>query len=94
VQTQERQEDDGEAVKSRVDDDGLRLRKKCSGEHGPDELEGERTNQRVSRAAGDAATLTEGTSVMRTQRRSRNDGDLRSAAVELFGCARRARELG
>jgi hypothetical protein len=26
----------------------LRLRKKCSGERGPDESEGERTNRRVS----------------------------------------------
>jgi hypothetical protein len=37
----------------------LRLRKKCSGERGPDESEGERTNRRVSRATGDAAELTE-----------------------------------
>jgi hypothetical protein len=60
-------EDGGEAVKSRVDDIGLRRRKKCSYEHGPDELEGERMNRRVSRAAGDAAELTERTGATRAQ---------------------------
>jgi hypothetical protein len=64
-------------VKSRVDDGGLRLRKKCSGERGPDKLEGEKTNRRVSRAAGGAAELTEGTSATRAKRRSRNCGSPR-----------------
>jgi hypothetical protein len=45
----------------------LRLRKKCSGERGQDEPEGERTNQRVSRAEGDATELTEGTGATRAQ---------------------------
>jgi hypothetical protein len=77
VRTQERLEDGGEAVKSRVDGSGLRLRKKCLGEHELDEPEGEWTNRRVSRAVGYAAELTEGTGAMRAQRRSRNGGGLR-----------------
>jgi hypothetical protein len=77
MRTQERLEDGEVAVKSRIDGGGLRLRKKCSSECGPDELEGERTNQRVSRAAGEAMELTEGTGATRAQRRSRNGGNLR-----------------
>jgi hypothetical protein len=77
ARTQERLEDGGEVVKSRVDGGGLRLRKKCSSERGPGKPEGERTNQRVSRPAGDAAELTEGTGTMRAQRRSWNGGGLR-----------------
>jgi hypothetical protein len=59
VRTQERLEDGEEAVKPRVDGDGLRLRKKCSGERRLGKPEGERTHQRVSRTASDAAELTE-----------------------------------
>jgi hypothetical protein len=70
--TEERLEDGGEAVKSRVDGGGVRLRKKCSSERGPDEPEKERTNRRVSRAAGGAAELTEAMDTAGTQRRSRN----------------------
>jgi hypothetical protein len=77
VRTQERLEDDGEVVKPRVDGGGLRLRKKCSGECEPGKPEGETTNQRVSRAAGDAAELIEGTGVTRAQRRSQNGRGLR-----------------
>jgi hypothetical protein len=67
-------------VKSRVDCGGLRLRKKCSGERGPGKLERERTNRRVSRAAGDAAELSEGmgaagsTSVAKRRRSSVSSG--------------------
>jgi hypothetical protein len=72
VRTQERLEDSGEAVKSRVDGGGLRLRKKCSGERGLDELEGGRMNRRVSRVANDEAELTGATDATGTQRQSRN----------------------
>jgi hypothetical protein len=67
-------------VKSWVDCGGLRLCKKCSDERGPGKLEGERTNRRVSRAAGDAAELSEGmgvagsTSVAKRQRSSVSGG--------------------
>jgi hypothetical protein len=64
-------------VKSRVDGGGLRLRKKFFGERGPGKPEGERTNRRVSRAAGDAAELTEGTGATGAQRRSQNGDGLR-----------------
>jgi hypothetical protein len=74
VRTQERLEDGGEAVKPRVDSSGLWLRKKCSSERGPRKSEEERTNRRVSRAAGDAAELIEGTGATRAQRRSWNSG--------------------
>jgi hypothetical protein len=37
---------------------GLRLRKDCSGEHGPDATERERAHRRVSRAADREAELT------------------------------------
>jgi hypothetical protein len=40
ARTQERLEEGGEAVKSRVDGGGLRLRKKCFGERGPGKPEG------------------------------------------------------
>jgi hypothetical protein len=83
VRTQERLEDGGEAVKPRVNGDGLRLRKKCFGERGPNEPERERMNRRVSRAEGDAAELTEGKGAARAQRRSRNGGSLWCAAAEL-----------
>jgi hypothetical protein len=61
-------------VEPQVDGGGLRLRKKCSGERGLGKPEGERMNQRVSRAAGDAVELTKGTRAIRAQRRSWNDG--------------------
>jgi hypothetical protein len=64
-------------VKSWVDGGGFRLRKKCSSEHGLGKPDGERTNRRESRAAGNAAELTEGTDATRAQRRSRNGGGLR-----------------
>jgi hypothetical protein len=41
VQTQEHLKDSGEAVRPLVDDGGLRLRKKCSGEHGPGNQKGQ-----------------------------------------------------
>jgi hypothetical protein len=63
-------------VRPRVDGSRLQLRKKCSGERGPGKPEGERANRMVSRAAGDAVERTEGTSMMRAQRRSRNDDSL------------------
>jgi hypothetical protein len=76
----------------------LRLRKKCSGERGPDEPEGERMNRRVSRAAGDAAELTEGTSATRAQRWSRNERRTSLSGGGVVWChvqgERGARELG
>jgi hypothetical protein len=79
-------------VKSWVDGGGLRLRKKCSGEREPGKQEGERTNRRVSRDAGDAAELTKGTGTTRL-----NDGRGTAAVFgerrrSLSGRARRARE--
>jgi hypothetical protein len=50
----------------------LRLHKKGSGERGPGTPEEKRVNQRASRAAGDAAELTEGTDATRAQRWLRN----------------------
>jgi hypothetical protein len=47
---------------------GLRLRKKCSGEHGLGKPEGERANQRVSRVADSEAELTEATDGARARR--------------------------
>jgi hypothetical protein len=48
-------------MKPQVDGGGLRLRKKCSGERGPDEPEQKRANQGVSRVADGEAELTEAT---------------------------------
>jgi hypothetical protein len=59
VRTQERLGDGRDVVKPQVDGGGLRLRKKCSGERGPDELEQKRANQGVSRVADGKAELTE-----------------------------------
>jgi hypothetical protein len=77
VRTPERLGYDGAAVEPRVDNGGLRLRKKCSGEHGPGKLEREKANRRVSQVAGDAAVLTRATDATGTQRRSQNGGGLR-----------------
>jgi hypothetical protein len=67
AQTQERLEDDGEAVKSQVDDGGLRLHGKHYGEHGPGKLEGLGENRRVSRATDGEAELTRATDATRAQ---------------------------
>jgi hypothetical protein len=58
--------------KSRVDDGGLRLRKKCSGERGPGKTERERANRGVSQVADGEAELTEATDGERARRRSQN----------------------
>jgi hypothetical protein len=92
VRTQERLEDGWEAVKSRVDDSGLQLRKKCSGERGLDEPEGERTNRRVSRVANGEAELTGATDATGTQRRSWNGRQTSVNGSGAVWCARRARE--
>jgi hypothetical protein len=77
VRTQERLGDGGDVVKPRVDGSGLRLCKKCFGEHGPDASEGNRANQGVSRVADGEAELTEATDVVGAQRRSWNGSPLR-----------------
>jgi hypothetical protein len=77
ARTQERLEDGGEAVKSRVDGGGLRLHGKHSGERGPGNPERLGANRGVSQVAGGAAELTEETGATRAQRRSRNGGGLR-----------------
>jgi hypothetical protein len=51
---------------------GLRLRKSCSGERGPDVAGKERVHRRVSRAAGSKAKLTVALDGARAQRRPRN----------------------
>jgi hypothetical protein len=51
--------------------------RKHSGERGSGKLEGKKANQGVSRAAGDAAKLTEGTGTTKAQQRLRNGGGLR-----------------
>jgi hypothetical protein len=61
VRTLGRLGNDGGAVEPRVDGDGLRLRKKRSGEHRPGKPERGRANQRVSRVDDDEAKLTEAT---------------------------------
>jgi hypothetical protein len=81
VRTPERLGDGGAAVEPRVDDGGLWLRKKCSGERGPGKPGREKANRRVSQVAGDAAVLTRATDATGTQRRSRNGGGLRLAAT-------------
>jgi hypothetical protein len=72
AQTHERLEDGKEAGKSRVDDGGLRQRKKCSGEHGPGKTERERAIRGVSRVADGEAELTEAMDRKRARRRSQN----------------------
>jgi hypothetical protein len=52
----------------------LWLHKKWSSERGSGTPEEKRANQRASRAAGDAAELTEGTDATRAQRWSQNGG--------------------
>jgi hypothetical protein len=74
AQTQERLEDGGEAVKSRVDGGGLRLQGKHSGEHGPGKPEGLGANRGVSRATDDEAELTGATDATHVQRESWNGG--------------------
>jgi hypothetical protein len=74
AQTQERLEDDGEAVKSWVDGGGLRLHGKHSGERGPDKPEGLGANRGVSRAADGKAKLSGATDATRAQRESWNGG--------------------
>jgi hypothetical protein len=74
AQTQERLEDDMEAVKSWVDGGGLRLHRKHSGECGLGKPEGLGANRGVSRAADGEAELTGAMDATRAQRESRNDG--------------------
>jgi hypothetical protein len=76
AQTQERLEDGGEAVKSRVDGGGLRLHGKHSGECGLGKPEGLGANRGVSRVADGEAELTGATEATWTQRRSQNGGGL------------------
>jgi hypothetical protein len=59
-------------VEPRVDDNGLRLHKKCFGERGPRKPERGRANQRVSRVADGEAELTEAIDGARARRRSQN----------------------
>jgi hypothetical protein len=61
ARTQERLEDIREVGKSRVNDGGIRLRTKCSGEHEPGKTERERANRGVSQVADGAAELTKAT---------------------------------
>jgi hypothetical protein len=57
ARTQERLEDDGEAVKPRIDGGGLRLHGKHYDERKPDKPKGLGVNQGVSRATRGAAEL-------------------------------------
>jgi hypothetical protein len=84
ARTQERLEDGREAGKSRVDGGRLRLRKKCSGERGPDKTERERANRGVSQVADGEAELTEATDGERARRRSPVSGD-RTCLVACVG---------
>jgi hypothetical protein len=59
-------------VEPRVDDDGLWLRKKCSGERVPGKPGREKANQRVSQVADGEAELTEATDGARARWRSQN----------------------
>jgi hypothetical protein len=59
-------------VEPRVDDGGLRLRKKRSGERGPGKSERGRANQRASRVADSEAELTAATNGARARWRSRS----------------------
>jgi hypothetical protein len=70
VRTPERLRDGGGAVDPRVDDGGLRLRKKCFGVRGPGTPGREKANRRVSRVADGEAELTEATDGPRARRRS------------------------
>jgi hypothetical protein len=60
-----------------VDDDGLWLRKKCSGERGPGKPGREKANQRVSQVADGEAELTEATDGRGLDDGCRTDDDLR-----------------
>jgi hypothetical protein len=51
---------------------GLRLRKDCSGEHGPGETKRERAHRRVSRAADSQVELTMALDGARVRQRPRN----------------------
>jgi hypothetical protein len=77
ARTQERLEDDREAVKSQVNGGRLRLHGKHSGEHGSGNTEGLGVNRGVSRVADGEAELTGATDATGTQRWSRNGGGLR-----------------
>jgi hypothetical protein len=72
ARNQERLEDGREVGKSRVDSGRLRLRKKCSSEHGPGKTERERANRGVSQVADGEAKLTEATDRERARRRVQN----------------------
>jgi hypothetical protein len=72
MQTPGRLENGGGAMKSRVDGGGALLRKKRSGERGPDKPERGWANQRVSRVADGKAELTVALDGARARQRPQN----------------------
>jgi hypothetical protein len=70
VRTLGRLGNDAGAVEPRVDDGGLRLHRKHSGERRPGKSGRGRANQKVSRVADSKAELTEAMDGARAQRRS------------------------
>jgi hypothetical protein len=89
---------DGGARVRWVDGGGLRLRKKCSGECGPDAAGRERAHRRVSRAADSKAKLTMALDGARARRRPQNRQWVSAggggAPVRVGRARERARELG
>jgi hypothetical protein len=71
---------------------GLRLRKDCSGERGPDAAERERAHLRVSQAANSKVELNMALDGARARRRHRTGSGRRRAVAELPARVGRARE--